>query len=107
MSIYSTEVFEDLLTIVNRDFSKIVTIPNVWREVDNLLNKFTGENKSKYCSIIKNLEEESNERYFKSSEGINNIFFRQIGLTDYNNFFQLNLGNMYCIKFDRDFILNI
>ncbi len=40
-SIYDARDFDDLLTRIG-DVKQLLIIPNVWTEVDNLLNGFTG-----------------------------------------------------------------
>lgn len=46
-SIYQVQDFEDLFNFI-QDLSNVVVLPNVWTEVDNLLNKFTGLFKYEY-----------------------------------------------------------
>ncbi len=53
-SIYSEEDFEELLLAV-KDFKKLVVLPNVWTEVDNLLNSFSGDYKYQYVRILTNV----------------------------------------------------
>lgn len=80
-SIYEEEDFNNLLYIIE-DFNKLVILPNIWTELDNLLSNLTGDNKYRYCEILKRLSGQINEKYIASNIGINSDFFYQLGLTD-------------------------
>lgn len=80
-SIYDEMDFNKLREILG-DFSKVVTLPNVWTEVDNLLNDFTGSYKYPYINLIKSLTTVSTERYIESKRISDNPNFISLGLTD-------------------------
>jgi len=69
-SIYDEQDFYLLLSII-KDFSNLVILPNIWTELDNLLNNLTGDNKYKYCEILKRLSLETKEEYLETTIGIN------------------------------------
>lgn len=80
-SIYEEQDFNNLLYIIE-DFSRLVILPNIWTELDNLLNNLTGDNKYKYCQILKTLSREITEEYIATNIGINSDLFYELGLTD-------------------------
>lgn len=80
-SIYSEEDFEELLLAV-KDFKKLVVLPNVWTEVDNLLNSFSGDYKYQYVRIITELIKATSEEYINSKKGTDSYAFYELGLTD-------------------------
>ena len=57
-SIYEEQDFNDLLFVIE-SFDNLVVLPNVWTEVDNLLNDFAGDHKYLYI--------EKADRNFKSN----------------------------------------
>jgi rRNA-processing protein FCF1 len=81
-SIYEEEDFFTLVNLVEKNLAKILVLPNVWTEVDNLLNKFKGERKWVYIQNFKMLTSHTLEKYFPSSLGANNFYFLELGLTD-------------------------
>ena len=48
-SIYEEQDFLDLLQLIG-DFNDLVVLPNVWTEVDNLLNGFNRGHKESYVN---------------------------------------------------------
>jgi rRNA-processing protein FCF1 len=80
-SIYTKKDFLQLLQVIG-DFKRLMVLPNIWTEVDNLLNRFSGNYKWKYIQSIKFMIQESSEKYLESKLGIENIFFADLGLTD-------------------------
>lgn len=80
-SIYKKEDFDALVNLIG-DFNRLVVLPNVWTEVDNLLNGFRGDRKWKYITAIKEIIQNSSERYMKSLIGAEHYAFIDIGLTD-------------------------
>jgi hypothetical protein len=81
-SIYEEQDFKNILQIIGQDVSKLVTIPNVWTEVDNLLKDFPGDLKNLYIEKISDTIKTSSEKYFASSTGVGNYYFGMLGLTD-------------------------
>jgi len=80
-SIYEEQDYYDLITVI-KDYKKLVVLPNVWTEVDNLLNNFGGEQKYKYIVAIKETIKSSSEKYINSLIGIDSDSFFDLGLTD-------------------------
>ncbi len=80
-SIYDIGDFENLIKIIG-DYKRLVVLPNIWTEVDNLLNGFSGDNKKKYIDTIKLLIQNSTEQYLKSKIAVNSPTFWSLGLTD-------------------------
>jgi len=80
-SIYTKKDFEDLLIVI-KDFSNLVVLPNIWTEVDNLLNRLSGNYKWPYIEKVKALVSQISEQYLESELGINSDHFITVGLTD-------------------------
>lgn len=80
-SIYDEEDFNDLLGVI-ADYNNLVTLPNVWTEVDNLLNRFSGDQRYIYISQVTDLIKKTSETYLSSSTACEAPFFLQLGLTD-------------------------
>lgn len=80
-SIYEEQDYYDLLTVI-KDYNNLTVLPNVWTEVDNLLNNFGGEQKYKYILAIKETIKSSSEKYITSLIGIESDSFFGLGLTD-------------------------
>lgn len=80
-SIYEIADFENLVNFIG-DLSKLLVIPNVWTEVDNLLNSFSGTYRYKYLQAIKQIIVETSEKYLESQSIILHYNFEQVGLTD-------------------------
>ena len=80
-SIYSEQDYEDLLTVIG-DLRRLVVLPNVWTEVDNLLNSLSGNYKWPYIDLMKELTTQTTERYLSSKSGTDSPYFISIGLTD-------------------------
>lgn len=82
-SIYTEQDFIDLLKIIRKaGWRKILVLPNVWTEVDNLLNRLAGSYKWPYIKLVRKLLEQTNERYLTSESGAHGIYFANVGLTD-------------------------
>jgi hypothetical protein len=80
-SIYEEQDFIDLISIIG-NLDKLIVLPNVWTETDNLLNNFGGE--QKYLYITKTIEtmRMSTEKFVDSIKGVENHTFYDLGLTD-------------------------
>ncbi|HBL75208.1 MAG: hypothetical protein A2W90_06025 [Bacteroidetes bacterium GWF2_42_66] len=80
-SIYDEQDFYTLMEVI-KDIKTLVVLPNIWTEVDNLLNKFTGAYKTQYVQQIIQTIKESSEKYIESHTVENNYAFYDLGLTD-------------------------
>ena len=80
-STYTKDDYENLLLII-KDFHNLVVLPNVWTEVDNLLNRFPGERKWAYIERIKELTTQTTEKFLTTKRGVNSEYFMSVGLTD-------------------------
>lgn len=80
-SIYEKKDYENLSNFIG-DYSNLLVIPNVWTEVDDLLNNFSGNYRYRYLIAIKEIIEKSSEKYFESNKIINHYSFDYVGLTD-------------------------
>ncbi len=80
-SIYSKQDYKDLISII-RDLHNLVVLPNVWTEVDNLLNRFSGNYKWPYVSLVRSLAGQTTEKYLASVTGMSSDYFIGDGLTD-------------------------
>lgn len=80
-AIYEEQDFIDLLSVIG-DLDKLVVLPNVWTETDNLLNNFGGERKHQY--ILKTVEtmKSTTENFIESVKGVEHYSFYDLGLTD-------------------------
>lgn len=81
-SIYEEQDFNDLVSVIGGNLDKLVVLPNVWTEVDNLLNNFGGEHK--YLYIAKTIEtmKSTSEKFIASISGVESHSFFDLGLTD-------------------------
>lgn len=80
-SIYEEQDFYDLTSIIS-NLDNLVVLPNVWTEVDNLLNNFRGNHKYKYLQEISTIIKLSTEKYIESKTIIDHESFYDLGLTD-------------------------
>ena len=80
-SIYEEQDFLDLLQLIG-DFNDLVVLPNVWTEVDNLLNGFNRGHKESYVVHITNTINSTTEKFLESKNAVKNISFYDLGLTD-------------------------
>lgn len=79
-SIYSEKDFLKLLHVIH-SLDELITIPNVWTEVDNLLNR-GGYLKYDYIMQLKALMNNTQERYLGSDVALSRDEFWNLGLTD-------------------------
>jgi hypothetical protein len=80
-SIYEEEDFYDLLNVIGK-IEQIVVLPNIWTEVDNLLNDLSGSYKYVYVKKITDTIKATTERYINSLTGTTSPAFFDLGLTD-------------------------
>jgi hypothetical protein len=80
-SIYEERDFYDLISFVG-DIKELVVLPNVWTEVDNILNNFTGNYKEKYIEQITNTIKSTTEKFMESKTATESVGFYDLGLTD-------------------------
>lgn len=80
-SIYDENDFYILLEVI-KDVKSLVVLPNIWTEVDNLLNKFNGQYKTQYVQKIIQTIKDTSEKYIESQSVENNYAFYDLGLTD-------------------------
>jgi hypothetical protein len=81
LSLFDESDFERLLARVG-SFSNILILPNIWTEVDNLMNRTVGSTKYQYIELCKKLISEIKETYLESSIGFNQDLIQNLGLTD-------------------------
>ncbi len=80
-SIYDEEDYYNLIEFV-KDISKIITLPNILTEVDNLLNSDLGKYHYQYIKVFLEFLKQSNEKYFETKKIIESQHFLNLGLTD-------------------------
>ena len=80
-SIYEKQDFDELLLFIG-DIKKLIVIPNVWTEVDNLLNNFNRGHKESYIKQITNIIKLSSEKFIASLNAVESNGFFDLGLTD-------------------------
>ena len=70
------------MEIIQRS-KKVIILPNVWTEVGNLLNNFTGRRKYQYYLAIKTIIQSTSEVYMPTSVSIEPIERQfNFGITD-------------------------
>jgi predicted nucleic acid-binding protein len=80
-SIYEEQDFNDLVSVIG-GLDKLVVLPNVWTEVDNLLNNFAGEYKYQYITKTIDTMKSTTEKFIESVKGVESYNFFDLGLTD-------------------------
>ncbi len=80
-SIYTKDDFYKLLNSIG-DFKNLLVLPNIWTEVDNLLNNFQGNQKRDYIFKIREIISNSTEKYLETKFGLESQYFERLGLTD-------------------------
>ncbi len=70
------------LTELIIDYSNLIILPNIWTEVDNIMNRSVGEFKNRYIEISKDLAKKIKENYLASSIGFESDTIYDLGLTD-------------------------
>lgn len=80
-SIYDEDDFHALRSTIE-EVERLTILPNVWTEVDNLLNNFAGNHKYKYILEVAELVKASVEKYIPSIHATQNEHFAYLGLTD-------------------------
>jgi rRNA-processing protein FCF1 len=80
-SIYEEQDFVDLLDVIG-SFDKLIVLPNVWTEADNLLNKFSGHYKDKYIENLTKVIKGTTEKFLESIIATGSGGFYDLGLTD-------------------------
>jgi len=80
-SIYEEEDFNDLVAVIG-DLKKVIVLPNVWTEVDNLLNDFRGHYKDTYVGEITKTIKATTEKFLASENATQSPSFFDLGLTD-------------------------
>ncbi len=80
-SIYEEQDYYDLLSVIVK-IENLIVLPNVWTEVDNLLNGFNGEQKYQYITKITETIKSTSEQFMSSLIGVNSDSFFDLGLTD-------------------------
>lgn len=80
-SIYDDEDFQNLLIMIEQ-LENVVVLPNVWTEVDNLLNGFNRDYKHLYIETLIRAIKKTTEKYLESSQVEDSYAFYDLGLTD-------------------------
>lgn len=80
-SIYEKSDFQALLSIIG-DLKTLIILPNVWTELDNLLNNFQGQRKNIYVNYLIELTKITTEQFLPTAKGVNSSTFYDLGLTD-------------------------
>jgi hypothetical protein len=80
-SLYTKEDYYLLLNILS-NYDRIITSPNILTEVDNILNRITGEDKYKYLILVKTIYKQTIEKYIKTETITQNWYFDELGITD-------------------------
>jgi hypothetical protein len=80
-SIYEEKDFIDLLSFIGK-IESLVVLPNVWTEVDNLLNNFNRGHKEKYIEEITKTIKLTTEKFIETKKSTESIGFFDLGITD-------------------------
>ncbi len=79
-SIYEEEDFDNLVSVIG-NINQLIVLPNIWTEVDNLLNNFSSY-KHSYIENLKSTIKNTTEKYFESNSITEKEHFFDLGLTD-------------------------
>src|SRR5689334_14894859 len=79
-SFYEEQDFYDLLSVI-KSLDNLVVLPNVWTEVDDLLNNFGGNHKYNYIERITEAIKSTFERYIASLKATQSDCFFELGIT--------------------------
>ncbi len=80
-SIYEEQDYNMLLSVIGK-LENLVVLPNVWTEVDNLLNKFDGGYKVLYLEQLKEAVNIISEIYIPTIKATSADVFIELGVTD-------------------------
>jgi len=80
-SLYTREDYYFLLNLL-AGYDRIITSPNILTEVDNILNRITGEDKYKYLVLVKTIYKQTIEKYIETEIVAQNWYFDMLGVTD-------------------------
>ena len=81
-SIYDETDFTKILELV-RSLDNLLILPNIWTEVDNLLNRhLSGNNIYYYIETVKGIMELNVEKYLESKIAVNDANLHDLGITD-------------------------
>ncbi|MDR2028756.1 MAG: hypothetical protein LBP93_04375 [Treponema sp.] len=80
-SLYTREDYYFLLNVLS-NYDRIITSPNILTEVDNILNRITGDDKYKYLILVKTIYKQTIEKYIRTEIISQNLFFDTLGITD-------------------------
>jgi hypothetical protein len=80
-SLYTKEDYYLLINILST-YDRIITSPNIMTEVDNILNRITGEDKYKYLILVKTIYKQTIEKYIQTETVSQNWYFDELGITD-------------------------
>jgi len=80
-SIYQEQDYYNLMAKVE-SLDNLIVLPNVWTEVDNLLNDFSGNHKYEYILHLTQTIKSTSEVYLSSLNATGSTCFLDLGLTD-------------------------
>lgn len=80
-SIYDPSDYELILKLIG-DIKSLLVLPNIWTEVDNLLNGQSGNIKNEYIKLLRYITEQSTEQYLISKDISAKQTIYDLGLTD-------------------------
>lgn len=98
-SIFNEEDFNKL-NLAIKDLANLIIFPNVWTEVDNLLNK--GSFKDKYIQFCKENNNQIKEVYLPSALAFETPYIYKLGLSDSIILEWLKSNNSTLISIDTD-----
>ncbi len=80
-SIYEKQDYDDLVFLIGK-FENLVVLPNVWTEVDNLLNNFKGDYRYLYIEKLTETVKLVSEQYIPTLGATDDPAFVDLGVTD-------------------------
>lgn len=80
-SIYTEDDYVNLLNVIG-NLESLIILPNIWTEVDNLLNGFTKGHKELYIEKLIQTIKGTSEEYIESILAEGRYEFFDLGLTD-------------------------
>lgn len=80
-SIYDENDYFDLIAAIG-GLEKLVVLPNVWTETDNLLNGTIPNRQFEYVQVLKQVVSKTTEEFLSSKHAVESEVFYHLGITD-------------------------
>ena len=80
-SIYEEQDFLDIINFIG-EMENLIVLPNVWTEVDNLIENFKGNYRYKHLTNVVSLIEKTTEKFIPTVQATRSECFSYLGITD-------------------------